>query len=162
MVTKKSQQAIETPEKKEKEAEFESKLLDVARTTRVTGGGKRLSFRALIVIGNRKGKVGLGLGKANDVSTAIEKATRQAKKNILEIALRNGTIPHRTEAKYAAARVLLKPSFAGKGIVAGGAVRIICDFAGIKNITAKLLSRTKNKVNIAKATILALSTLRRD
>lgn len=159
MTIKKFQQNKEISEKKE--TEFDSKLLDVARTSRVTAGGKRMSFRSLVVVGNRNGKVGIGIGKANDVAFSIEKATHQAKRFLIAVPLtENGTIAHEVEGKYASARVLLKPSYAGKGIVAGGTVRVICDFAGIKNITAKLLSRTKNKINTAKATILALSKIR--
>lgn len=156
---RKFQQQSNKDERKEK-LEFESKLLDVARTSRVTAGGKKLSFRALVVVAGKDGKIGLGLGKANDVSFAIEKATRLAKKNMFEVPLKKGTISHCVESKYSSARVFLKPSFSGKGIVAGGAVRTICEFAGIKNITGKLISRTKNKINIARATIKALQALK--
>jgi len=145
---------------KEVKEEFESRLLDLARVTRVTGGGKKLSFRATVVIGDKQGKVGLGIAKGLDVAQAIEKAIRKAKKNIIKVPISKETIPHEVEAKFGAARVLLRPQQKGRGLVAGGTVRIICDLAGIKNISSKILSRTKNKINNAQATILALSKLR--
>jgi small subunit ribosomal protein S5 len=146
--------------KEKAKEEFESRLLDLTRVTRVTGGGKKLSFRATVVIGNREGKVGLGIAKGLDVAQAIEKAIRKARKNIINVPILNETIPHEVEAKFGAARVLLRPQQKGRGLVAGGTVRIICELAGIKNISSKILSRTKNKINNAQATILALSKLR--
>ena len=140
--------------------EFESKLLDLARVVRVTGGGKRLRFRAVIVAGNKKGKIGIGVDKGRDVSQAIEKATRRAKKNLVDVVIKDGTIPHEVEAKVGPARILLKPQRKGRGLVAGGAVRIICDLAGIKNISSKILSGSKNKLNNARATMEALRKLR--
>lgn len=140
--------------------EFESKLLDLARVTRVTGGGKRMKFRAVVVAGNKKGKVGIGVDKGKDVSQAIEKATRRAKKNLVEVVIIDGTIPHEVEAKAGPARILLKPQKKGRGLVAGGAVRTICDLAGIKNISSKILSGSKNKLNNARATMEALKKLR--
>jgi small subunit ribosomal protein S5 len=140
--------------------EFESKLLDLARVTRVTGGGKRMSFRAVVVAGNKKGKVGIGVDKGRDVSQAIEKATRRAKKNLVEVVIIDGTIPHEVEAKAGPAVILLKPQKKGRGLVAGGAVRVICDLAGIKNISSKILSGSKNKLSNARATIEALKQLR--
>ena len=140
--------------------EFESKLLDLARVTRVTGGGKRLRFRAVIIAGNKKGKIGIGVDKGRDVSQAIEKATRRAKKNLVDIVIKDGTIPHEVEAKVGPARILLKPQRKGRGLVAGGAVRTICDLAGIKNISSKILSGSKNKLNNARATMEALRKLK--
>lgn len=140
--------------------EFESKLLDLARVVRVTGGGKRLRFRAVVIVGNRKGKIGIGIDKGRDVSQAVEKATNKAKKNLVSVVIQEGTIPHQVEAKVGPARILLKPQKKGRGLVAGGAVRAICDLAGIKNISSKILSGSKNKLNNARATMEALKKLR--
>jgi len=140
--------------------EFDSKLLDLARVTRVTGGGKRMSFRAVVVAGNKKGKIGIGVDKGKDVSQAIEKATRRAKNNLITVLIVEETIPHQVEAKSGPARILLKPQKKGRGLVAGGAVRAICDLAGIKNISSKILSGSKNKLNNARATIEALKKLK--
>jgi len=144
----------------EKRDEFDSKLLDLARVTRVTKGGRRLRFRAAVVVGDKKGKVGFGISKGADVSKAVEKATRMAKKNIITVPIVNGTIPHYVEAKFGAAVIMLKPQTAGRGLVSGGTVRTICSLAGIKNISSKILGRTSNKVNNAKATITALNNLK--
>lgn len=140
--------------------EFQTKLLDLARVTRVTGGGKRMSFRAVVVAGDKKGKVGIGINKGKDVSQAIEKATRQAKKDLVSVIIVDGTIPHEVEAKYGPSVILLKPQKKGRGLVAGGAVRTICDLAGIKNISSKILSGSKNKLNNARATMEALKKLK--
>jgi small subunit ribosomal protein S5 len=140
--------------------EFETKLLDLARVTRVTGGGKRMSFRAVVVAGDKKGKVGIGIDKGRDVSQAIEKATRRAKKDLVSVVIVDGTIPHEVEAKAGPAHILLKPQKKGRGLVAGGAVRTICDLAGIKNVSSKILSGSKNKLNNARATIEALKKLK--
>lgn len=142
-----------------KQSEYESKLLDIARVTRVVAGGRRFRFRATVVIGDRKGKVGLGVAKGQDVSYAVEKATAYAKKNIIKVPIKKGTIPHTVEAKFSSAKVLLKPGQEGRGIVAGGAVRVVCFLVGIENISGKILGRTTNKINNAKATIKALKQL---
>lgn len=146
-------------EEKPKE-EFESKLLDLARVTRVTAGGKRFRFRAVMVLGNKNGKVGVGVAKGLDVAQSIEKATRLAKRNLIEVPIINETIPHEVLAKFGAARVLLKPQRKGRGLVAGGTVRVICALAGIKNISSKVLGATSNKINNARATIKALKELK--
>ncbi len=146
--------------RKEPKSEFDSKLLALDRVTRVTGGGKKLRFRACVIIGNRKGKVGMGVAKGRDVSQAMEKAQKIAKKNIIEIPLIQDSIPHETEAKFEASVVLLRPQKGGRGIIAGGPVRVICDLAGVKNISAKILSRSKNKINNAMATMEALKKLK--
>ncbi|PIW75132.1 MAG: 30S ribosomal protein S5, partial [Candidatus Portnoybacteria bacterium CG_4_8_14_3_um_filter_44_10] len=143
-------------ERSKEKPEYEQKLLGVDRVTRVVAGGRRFRFRVVIVLGNRNGRVGTGVAKGQDVSMAVEKAVLQAKKNIVAIVTKNETIPYEVEAKFGSVRVLLKPAAVGRGIVAGGAVRTICDLAGIKNISAKILTRSKNKLNIAKATIKAL------
>lgn len=139
---------------------FESRLLDLARVVKVTAGGKTLRFRATVVVGNRSGKVGMGVAKGRDVAQAVEKATKKAKKNLIEVEIVNDTIPYDIIKKYQSAKLLLKPQKQGRGIVAGGVVRTICDLAGIKNITGKLLSKTNNKINIARATINALKELK--
>jgi len=143
------------------EKEFESKVLDLARVSHTRAGGRKMRFRAAVVVGNKKGKVGLGVAKGQDVALAIEKATRVAKKNLIEVPIVNDTIPHQVEAKEGAARVLLKPQRKGRGLVAGGTVRIICMLGGIKNISSKILGRTKNKINNARATISALKKLKK-
>ncbi|MCD6500540.1 30S ribosomal protein S5 [bacterium] len=144
----------------ERAPEFESQLLDLSRVTRVTAGGKQLSFRAVMVVGDKKNKVGVGVAKGRDVAQAVEKATRAAKKNIITIPIFAETIPHQVESKFGPARVLLRPQKKGRGVVAGGVVRVICKLAGIKNISSKLLSRSRNKLNIARATIKALRALK--
>ncbi len=147
-------------ERFEKKDEFESKLLDLARVTRVTAGGKRLRFRAVVVVGNRQGKVGVGVSKGLDVAQAIEKATRMAKKNLITVSLAKDTILHEVYAKFGAAKIILKPQKKGRGLVAGGVVRIICTLAGIKNVSSKILGRTGNKLNNAQAAIIALKKLK--
>lgn len=150
---------IREPRVKEK-PEFEQKLLDVARTARMVAGGRRFSFRVVVIIGNKKGEVGVGVAKGADVTIAVEKASRQAKKYLIQVPLtEEKTIPHLVEAKYGAARVMLKPTTKGRGIIAGGTIRVICNLAGIENITAKILGRTNNKLNNARATIKALQKL---
>ena len=141
------------------EPEYAQRLVDLARVTRVIKGGKRLSFRACIVIGNNKGSVGMGMAKGTDVSIAIEKAVRQANKNLIKVPIINETIPHWVNVKYGAARVLLRPARKGHGIVAGGAVRTVLSLSGIKNVTGKILG-SKSKINNVKATIKALTALR--
>lgn len=141
-------------------SEFDQKLLEVRRTARMVQGGRRFSFRAVVIIGNKKGKVGAGIAKGADVTMAIDKAVRQAKKYLVEIPItEDGSIAYRVEAKYSAAKVMLKPAAKGRGIIAGGTIRTVCDLAGIKNITAKAIGRTANKLSNARAAILALTKL---
>lgn len=139
---------------------FESKLLDLARVVRVTGGGKRLRFRAVVIAGDKKGKIGIGVDKGRDVSQAIEKATNKAKKSLVSVIIVDGTISHEVQAKVGPAIILLKPQKKGRGLVAGGAVRSICELAGIRNISSKILSGSKNKLNNARATMEALKKLK--
>ncbi len=139
--------------------EFDQKLLNLARVTRVVKGGRRFRFRATLVIGNRKGKVGVGVAKGADVSGAIQKAFNDAKKNMVTIALDGSTIPHDTAAKLGAASVLLKPASAGQGVIAGGAVRAVVDLLGVKDIVSKSLGAS-NPLNVARATIKALEGLK--
>jgi small subunit ribosomal protein S5 len=145
--------------KKRPPQEHEQVVLDIARVTRVTKGGKRFSFRTTVAIGDKKGAVGVGLAKGSDVVQSINKAVFQAKKNLIKVPMVNNTIPKQIQFKYGAAKVLLKPATKGNGVKAGGPVRVIAKLAGIENLTAKLLSRTTNKLNIAKAVIGALKEL---
>lgn len=147
--------------KKPKEKpEYEQKLLDVTRTARMVGGGRRFSFRVVVIVGNKKGKVGVGVAKGVDVSIAVEKAVKQAKEKLIKVFItEDGSIPFKVEAKYSAARVMLKPAAKGRGVIAGGTVRAICNLAGIANITAKIIGKTSNKLNNAHATMAALQKL---
>lgn len=138
--------------------EFDQKLLDLARVARVVKGGRRFSFRATVAIGNRKGKVGVGVAKGTDVSDAVSKAVADAKKNMITVKRSNTSIAYEIREKLGAARVLVKPAREGKGIVAGGAMRAVIELAGIKDITAKSLG-TSNKINVARATVRALAKL---
>lgn len=144
---------------KREKPEFDQKLLDLARVTRVVKGGRRFRFRATLVIGNKKGRVGVGVGKGSDVSDAIKKAFDDAKKNMINVSIKKNTIAHEIFTKLGSAKILLKPAPEGRGIVAGGAVRAVVDFAGIKDIISKSLG-TANKLNVARATIEALKTLK--
>jgi small subunit ribosomal protein S5 len=137
--------------------EFDQKILAIRRVTRVVSGGRRMSFAVAIAIGDKKGSVGVGTGKAGDTSLAINKAVRSARKNMIKIkTTKNGAIPHEVHAKYSSASIMIMPN-RGKGIVTGSAVRDILNLAGINNITSKVHSGSKNKLNIARATIKALS-----
>jgi len=147
-------------EKDRPKEEFESKLLDLARVAHTRAGGKKLRFRAVIVMGDKQGLVGLGVASGADVQIAVEKATRLAKKHLIEVPISKETIPHEVYAKYSAAKVLLRPQRKGRGLVAGGTVRVICTLSGIKNISSKILGRTGNKLNNARATINALKKLK--
>ncbi|BFD25083.1 MAG: 30S ribosomal protein S5 [Candidatus Parcubacteria bacterium] len=149
-------------DRRQKEAprdEFEQRILDLARVTRVMAGGKRMNFRACVVIGDRKGKIGIGLGKGADVTIAVNKAVNKAKKNLITVNIVNETIPHEVSQKTGAAKIILKPAGTGKGIIAGGVARMILELAGIKNVTSKQLG-TNNKVNNARCTIEALKSLK--
>lgn len=144
---------------KEKEkSEFKQKLLDVARVARVVAGGRRFSFRTVVVLGDKKSRVGVGVAKGPDVTSAVEKATNDAKKNLITVPIVNETIPHQVKAKFRAAKVFLKPARKGSGIIAGGAPRAVVNLAGIKNVSCKILG-SANKLNNARATVIALSKL---
>lgn len=147
-------------EKDRPKDEFESKLLDLARISHTRAGGRKMRFRVLMITGNKKGKVGLGVAKGSNVALAVEKATRLSKKYLMDVLIVQETIPHEVYAKVGAARVLLRPQRKGRGLVAGGTVRVVCALAGIKNISSKILGRTGNKINNARATILALKKLK--
>lgn len=139
--------------------EFDTRIINIRRVTRVASGGRRFSFSVAVVSGDKKGKVGVGLGKAGDTSLAIDKATRDAKKHMIKVTLSPAmTIPHMVEAKYGSARVMIMPA-RGRGVVAGSAVRNVIELAGVKDVCAKLLSGSKNKLNNARVAVLALSKL---
>jgi small subunit ribosomal protein S5 len=135
------------------------KLVYINRVAKVVKGGKRLSFSALVVTGDGNGHVGIGTGKANEVPAAINKANATARKNLIEVPLAGATIPHETMVKFGGAKVLLKPAAPGTGIIAGSSTRAILEASGIKNILTKSLG-SSNKINVAKATMLALSQLK--
>ncbi|MEK9180077.1 MAG: 30S ribosomal protein S5 [Patescibacteria group bacterium] len=144
-----------------KREEFKEKVLDLRRVTRVVAGGKRFRFRVTIVLGDGKGRVGVGIAKGIDVAQAVGKAKEDAKKKIIKIGLKDQrTIPHEVFAKYSAAKVLIKPASDGHGLRAGGAVRFVLALAGVKDATAKCLGRTPNKLTNALATIEALKNLK--
>ncbi len=143
----------------EEPKEFDQRILALDRVTRVTKGGKRMRFRATVIIGDHKGRVGYGVAKAADVSAAVNKAVTQAKKRLMTIPLVNETIPHQVEAKFGASMVLMKPAPKGTGVKAGGAMRVVMELAGVPNIVGKLLGG-KNKINNTKATLDALQLLR--
>ncbi|NQT50023.1 30S ribosomal protein S5 [Candidatus Kuenenbacteria bacterium] len=141
------------------EREFDQKIVDLARVTRVMAGGKRMSFRACVAIGDRKGKIGIGLAKGADVTLAVTKAVNRAKKKMVKIPIINDTIPHELRIKYKAAKLLLKPAPKGTGIKAGGAVRVVLELAGTPNIVCKILG-TNNKVTNVKALLKAMESFK--
>lgn len=146
-------------DRKREKRDYDHSLLNIARVARVVQGGRRFSFRATVAIGDRKGKVGVGVAKGSDVSTAIGKAIHDAKKNLVSFVLENETVPHEVHAKYESAKIMIKPAKVGKGIVAGGAIRVLADLGGIKNLTAKSLG-SNNRINTARAMLVALKQLK--
>ncbi len=141
--------------------EYDQKIIDIRRVTRVSSGGRRFSFAVSLVAGDRKGKVGVGTGKGGDTALAVEKAFRSAKKNMITISTtKSGSIPHEVKTKFGSAVVHIMPA-PGKGIVAGSSVRDVIDLAGLKDVTAKLRSGTKNKLNNARVAIEALKQLKK-
>lgn len=145
---------------KEVQKEFQESLLEVARVTRVTAGGRQLRFRAAVVIGNGKGTVGLGTGKAGEVAVAVEKAVRDAKKNLINFPIVSGTIPHDFKANFKATSVLIHPANEGTGIIAGGAIRKLIFVSGLKDVIVKRYGGTNALTNV-RATLLALSSLKK-
>ncbi len=139
--------------------EFDQKLVEISRVTRVVAGGKRMRFRALVVIGDHKGKVGIGLKKGMDVAEAVNKAVNAAKKNMIVLPLINETIPHQVKVKFKSSQLIMMPARPGTGVIAGGAVRSILDMAGVKNVISKMLG-SNNKVNNVKAAFEAFKMLR--
>ena len=141
-------------------SDYKEKTIDLRRVARVMAGGKRFSFRCTLVIGDDKGNVGIGIAKGIDVAKAMEKAKNKAKKNLFNFPRKETTIPHEVEAKFSAARVIIKPAPKGSGLKAGGAVRTVLLMAGIKDASAKCLGRTKNKLTNALATVEALKKIK--
>ena len=141
------------------EKQYDERTLNIDRVARVVKGGRRFRFRALVAIGDHKSKVGIGIAKAADVTTAVSKATDIAKKNLISVPLFKDTIPHEADAKVGGAKILLKPASAGTGLIAGGVVRSILEVAGVGNVLSKSLG-SSNKTNTAYATIEALSSLK--
>ena len=140
--------------------EFDEHVLQIARVTRVVKGGRRMRFRATVVIGNRKGRVGMGIGKSGEVQGAVQKAVSDAKRHMIEVPIVKDTIPHEVDHKFKAARIRLLPASAGTGIIAGGALRPILDLAGVKNVLSKRYG-TSNMVVNAQAAMQALGRLRK-
>ena len=137
--------------------EFDQKIINIRRVTRVVAGGRRFSFSVALVAGDKKGSIGLGLGKAGDTALAINKAVRNAKKNMIRLNLtKTMSIPHELSAKFAGSKVMLRPN-KGRGLVAGSVIRDIVKLSGLKDITGKIFSKSKNKLNNAKAVMTALS-----
>ena len=138
--------------------EFDQQIVDLARVTRVTKGGKQMSFRCCVLIGDRNGRVGYGIQKGKDVQIAEEKAVRQAKKHMILVPLIKETLPHTVHAKFKAADVMLKPAPKGSGIIAGSVIRTVLEMAGVPNASSKMLGKTNNKINNIKATFDALQS----
>ena len=139
--------------------EYNEKVVQIRRVTKVVKGGKKMSFRALVIVGNGKGKVGIGLGKANEVASAIRKAVEDGKKNLITIQLTEGTIAHDCEGRFSASKTVIKTAPAGTGVIAGGSVRTVLEMAGVKNIVAKSIG-SSNAINVARATIDGLLQLK--
>lgn len=140
-------------------SDFDQKVLDIRRVARVTKGGKRFNFRVTLVAGNKKGEVGVGMGKSSDTAGAMDKAFRNAKKNIIKPVLtKELSIPHESEAKFGSSEIIIRPA-KGRGLIAGSSAKIVLEMAGIKDVNAKFLSRSKNKVNNARVTVEALKKL---
>lgn len=146
-------------QQEQNQKEFEERVINIDRVARVVKGGRRFRFRALVVVGDGKGQVGMGIAKAGDVTSAIAKAVSQAKKHFMTVPIKNGTIPHEVTAKHAGAKVFMKPASPGTGVIAGGAVREVLEAAGVTDILSKALG-SSNKINNTYATLEALGQLR--
>lgn len=145
-------------DKDQKDKEFVEKLVTLNRTAKTVKGGRRMSFAALTVVGDKKGRVGYGLGKANDVSEAIKKSIDKAKRNLITVPIKNGTVPHDIIGKYKSSSVLLKPACSGTGVIAGGVVRAIMDAAGATDVLSKSLG-SSTSVNVVRATFDAIQKM---
>jgi len=143
----------------EEEIELKDQVISIRRTTKVVKGGKNLSFSALVAVGNENGSVGIGMGKAREVPPAIAKAVQNAKKHMIEVPFKDTTIPHFVKGVHGGGAVVLRPASEGTGVIAGGAVRVIMELAGIKDILTKSL-RSNNPISVANATIVALESLK--
>ncbi|MBU0629707.1 MAG: 30S ribosomal protein S5 [Candidatus Margulisbacteria bacterium] len=144
----------------DRDSEFKEKVVSIARVTKVVKGGKKMGFRAVVVVGDMKNRVGLGIGKAAEVSAAIRKGVEAAKRGITSVPIINGSIPHDVHGKFSASKVVLRPAPRGTGVIAGGSVRTILELAGVKNIVAKKIG-SANSINVARATLNGLSLLKR-
>ncbi len=157
MAKERRSKAARTPEK---DPEWQERVVQTRRVTKVVKGGKKLSFRAIVIVGNEKGQVGVGVGKANDVSGAVRKGVADGKKHLITVPLtRSSSIPHPTRAVSGAASVMMRPAAPGTGVIAGGAVRTVLELAGVKNILAKQLG-SSSPLNNARAAVAALASLR--
>ena len=144
-----------------KEDVFIEKVVFINRVTKVTKGGKNLNFAALVVVGNQNGRIGFALGKAQEVSEAIRKAIKLAKKNMVEVALEDTTIPHEVVGSFGAVSIMLKPAFKGTGVIAAASVRAVCECAGIHDILTKVIKRSNNPINVVRATFCGLTSLKK-
>jgi len=142
------------------EVEFEDQVVKINRLSKATSGGRRFSFSALVIVGDKEGKVGYGLGKARQVPDAIRKGKEKAKRELYDVKVVKKTIPHEVIGRHGATRVLLKPAAPGTGVIASGVVRAVCELSGIENILTKIISRSSNPQNVAAATLDALLQLR--
>lgn len=138
---------------------YDERVVNIDRVARVVKGGRRFRFRALVVVGDKKGSVGIGVSKGADVTAAVSKATQVAKKNMQKVVVENGTIPHEAQAKVGGANILVMPASAGTGLIAGGVVRVVLEVAGVQNALSKSLG-SSNKINIAYASLAALSSVK--
>ncbi|OGC50013.1 30S ribosomal protein S5 [candidate division WWE3 bacterium RBG_16_37_10] len=139
--------------------EFEEKVIQIKRVSKKTSGGNTIGFSALVVVGDKKGRVGVGLGKAKDVSSSVQKAVSQAKRNLVNVKLKNTSIAHEVHSTYGAAEVFLKPAPKGSGIIAGGAVRVVLELVGVKDVSAKMLGSNNRSSNL-KCALEALKKLK--
>ncbi len=159
-MSKKENRGRQTKNIGRRESEYDQRVIDIARVTRVMAGGKRMRFRACVVVGDSKSQVGYAIAKGADVTIAVNKAAQKAQKRMITVPIIEGTIPHMVRTKFKAAEVLLKPGPQGTGVVAGGPTRSVVELAGLKNVIIKMLG-SRNKINNVKATILALEQLKK-
>lgn len=146
--------------REKQDREFEQRVIDLARVTRVVAGGKRMRFRACVVIGDQKGRVGMAIAKGADVASAVNKAVTKAKKELITVPMVDGTIPHDINLRYKAAHIMMKPAPKGSGVIAGGAVRLVMDLAGIKNIVCKMMG-SQSKINNVRVVFKAFTMFRK-